>query len=99
MKIKVLRENGEEILLDTTRDAVAILLTPHEREKLSDVAKVQNTMLQVPYKRMNLQNAGAHDLSWWQLWATRDWGDHLEGGKTNDARPFIGRIRALLAGA
>ncbi len=47
MKIKVLRETGEEILIDTTRDAVAILLSPTEREKLSDVAKVQNTMLQI----------------------------------------------------
>ena len=51
-------------------------------------------MLQVPYKRMNLANGGSHDLSWWQLWAVRDWGDHLEGGKRDDARRFIGPMRA-----
>ena len=99
MKIKVLRESGEEILIDTTRDAVAILLSPRERESLADVAKIQDTMLQIPYKRLQPRIPGGHELSWWQIWAVRDWGDHLEGGKTNDARPFIGRIRALLAGA
>ncbi len=98
MKVKVLRESGEEILIDTTRDAVAILLSPQERQALADVAKIQNTMLQVPYNRMNLERSGSHDLSWWQLWAVRDWGEHLEGGKRNDAIPYIGPIRAAEAG-
>ena len=94
MKIKVLRENGEDILIDTTRDAVAILLSDNERAALADVSKIQNTMLQIPYKRMNLEHSGSHDLSWWQLWAVRDWGDHLVNGKSADAKPFIGRMRA-----
>jgi hypothetical protein len=98
MKIKVMRENGEELLIDTTRDAVAILMSDHERQNLADVAKIQNTMLQVPYRRMNLPNAGAHDISWWQIWATSNWGDHLEGGKS-EARPFIDRMGAAEAGA
>lgn len=98
MKLKVLLESGEEILIDTTRDAVAILLSDTERQNLADIAKVKNTMLVVPYKRMNPAQIGSHDLSWWQLWGVRDWGDHLEGGKSNDVIPFIGRIRAAEAG-
>lgn len=99
MKIKALLKNGEEVLLDTTRDAVAILMSPTERENLSDIAKVKDTMLQLPYNRMNPAKPGSHDLSWWQLWAVRDWGDHIERGKSNDARPFIGPMRAAEAGA
>lgn len=98
MKIKVLRESGEEILIDTTRDAVALLMSPKERQSLSDITKVQNTMLQVPYRRMQPRIAGGHDLSWWQLWAVRDWGEHLTQGKRNDAEPFIGPMRAAEAG-
>ena len=52
MKIKVMRQSGEELLIDTTSDAVVILMTPKERESLADIAQIQNTMLQVPYKRM-----------------------------------------------
>ena len=44
MKIKAMREDGTELLLDSTRDAIAILMSPKERENLSNIAQVKEAL-------------------------------------------------------